>query len=208
MSEYYIVRHTQPNVAQGVCYGITDLSLADSFEQEFLQILAMLPQDFFFFFTPIYSSPLQRCYVLAQKIHDKMYKIAENPPQNIENIPPVITDKRLQEMDFGDWEMKKWDGIPEESWKIWKNDWVNNPAPNGESQLVVYKRVVECVNEIIAQSPNGAIIVCHYGVLVNILAHFFEIPLKNAFRHEFTFGAVLRITKKGEDYIKIKVLKS
>ncbi len=200
MPEYYIIRHTQPNIAQGVCYGATDLTLADSFETEFLHIIKTLPPDIFAQQTekpmPIYSSPLQRCAILA-------HKLAENLPSK-----HVHFDARLQEMNFGDWEMKEWTGIPEDSWKIWKNDWVNMPAPNGESQQMVFDRAVTSVQEIMAHNPNGAFIVTHYGVMVNILAHFFEIPLKNAFRHEFTFGAILKITQKGDDYFKIKILKS
>jgi alpha-ribazole phosphatase len=202
---YYIIRHTKPDIAQGVCYGISDLALADTFEEEFAQILSVLPIEEIFSAEnplPIYSSPLQRCAILAKNLAKKMPK----------NNTQITTDARLQEMNFGDWEMRAWADIPENEWKIWKDDWVNTPLPNGECQKMVYDRIMACVNEIIAQNPNGAIIVTHYGGIVNILAHFFEMPLKNAFRYEFTFGAVIKITKKStnfsDDFVKVKILKS
>ena len=38
-----LVRHTRPLVADGVCYGVTDLDLAPTFDDEAARVLAALP---------------------------------------------------------------------------------------------------------------------------------------------------------------------
>jgi len=32
--EIYLIRHTTPDVAKGICYGQTDLDVANTFEEE------------------------------------------------------------------------------------------------------------------------------------------------------------------------------
>ncbi len=81
-----LVRHTKVVVPQGICYGQTDVELASSYERERSIIISLLGEDSFI---NIYSSPLKRCLVLANNI----------APSGIE----VMQDKRLQELDFGEW---------------------------------------------------------------------------------------------------------
>jgi len=44
--EIYLIRHTTPKVEKGICYGQTDLNLADTFEQEKERILKIIPKIF------------------------------------------------------------------------------------------------------------------------------------------------------------------
>jgi len=89
--EVYIIRHTTVNVAQGTCYGQTDVPLADSFEQEAEDLIKKQPHDF----NIVFSSPLQRCVQLASKFQGE-----------------VVFDDRLKEMHFGEWESAQWNDIP------------------------------------------------------------------------------------------------
>ena len=61
----YLIRHTLPDVLPGICYGNTDLGLADSFVTELQSIQAKLAH----LTNPVLvSSPLRRCYILAESL--------------------------------------------------------------------------------------------------------------------------------------------
>src|SRR5690606_37382738 len=89
--EIYVVRHTKVAVNKGICYGQTDVALADSFQEELAVLKNHLPNDF----DQLFSSPLSRCKTLAEPFSSE-----------------IIFDDRLKEMHFGDWEMKTWNDIP------------------------------------------------------------------------------------------------
>ena len=52
--EIYLIRHTTPDVAKGICYGQTDLALTATFPEEAEHVLKQLPPDL----DVVYSSPL------------------------------------------------------------------------------------------------------------------------------------------------------
>src|SRR4028118_1276170 len=82
--EIYLIRHTTPLIEKGICYGQSDIPLADSFESEWEIIRQQLPKEM----DCIYTSPLKRCWQLARKL-EQHYQV------------PLFTDKRLMEMHFG-----------------------------------------------------------------------------------------------------------
>ena len=88
------MRHTRPAVPKGVCYGITDLDLAPTFDDEAAAIVAALPPA-----DRLVSSPLRRCRRLAERIG-----VARG-------LAPAFDD-RLRELDFGAWEGVPWNAIP------------------------------------------------------------------------------------------------
>jgi len=61
MKEIYLIRHTTPLVAKGICCGQTDLDITDSFKEEAAIIRQHLPENM----GSVHSSPLQRCSRLA-----------------------------------------------------------------------------------------------------------------------------------------------
>ena len=119
--DLYLIRHTRVKVANGVCYGQSDIDIADSFEMEVKALkekFSISPEMNY------YSSPMKRCVLLSEKIASKT---------------PII-DNRLLELNFGDWELKEWESIDKEKLQLWANDYVNNQPPNGESYLDLYSR--------------------------------------------------------------------
>jgi alpha-ribazole phosphatase len=64
MDMIYLIRHTTPAVARGICYGQTDLEVTGSFHEEAEVIRQHLPADI----GPVYSSPLNRCTLLAKEL--------------------------------------------------------------------------------------------------------------------------------------------
>lgn len=118
--EIYLVRHTTPLIEKGICYGQSDLDITDKFESESKVILNKIQFDSD---TIIYSSPSKRCTKLAS-LFNTNFK----------------TDERILEMNFGDWELKKWDAIPSEEMTPWMQDFVNVKVPNGESYTELAER--------------------------------------------------------------------
>src|SRR5271170_2762307 len=95
MKDIYLIRHTTPAVAKGICYGQTDLDVTESFSRESEVIRRHLPDGIL----SVYSSPLQRCARLARQLFP--------------GHTPSLMDE-LMEVHCGEWEMRAWDDLPRE----------------------------------------------------------------------------------------------
>ncbi|MFV8347497.1 alpha-ribazole phosphatase [Flavobacterium sp. ZB4P13] len=176
--EVYLVRHTETVCEKGICYGQSDVGLLESYDAVFQSILSQLPQD-----AMLYSSPLERCVLLANYIKDNSEIVAVNQ------------DFRLMEMNFGDWEMKNWDVIPPDDFTPWMTDFVNVRVPNGESFTDLHDRVIDFMNsELQATSSKPVIIVAHAGVIRSFLCKISDLPLKEAFQNKVDFGSVIQVS--------------
>ncbi len=193
MKQIYLVRHTTPDVEKGTCYGRTDLPVMHTFAQELAEVKSVLPN---LTQTQIYSSPLQRCHHLAKAL-------AAEQAQDL----PLITDNRLMEMHFGDWEMQKWDDISPDKLQIWMHNFVETPTPNGESHREVHTRSMDFWHEKFALPHETYCIVTHYGVIQSLLAYLLHIPLDKLFRIDMGFGAVVRVSLGLEGHCKVKFLR-
>ncbi|WP_348810707.1 alpha-ribazole phosphatase [Flavobacterium maritimum] len=171
--EVYLVRHTETVCEKGVCYGQSDVALLEPYWEQFDVIKSQIPHE-----ATVYSSPLIRCVELARYVSETS----------------IITDSRLMEMDFGDWEMTNWDLIPSDDFTPWMNDFVNVRVPNGEAFTDVFDRVVDFLeNELERNTSKPIVIVAHAGVIRSILCKISELPLKDAFQNKVDFGSVLKI---------------
>ena len=172
----YLIRHTQPDIEKGICYGSTDLDVAATFLEEAAAVKAVLPA-----ITPqtkIFSSPLQRCHKLAQFIAHKH---------------PVTIEQRLTEISFGDWEMQPWRSFGKETLIKWKANFVHTPCPNGEAFQSVFDRVETLYEEVLKMEADQVFLVNHSGVIRAFLCLLQDIPLPNAFDEQFGFGVVFEI---------------
>jgi alpha-ribazole phosphatase len=150
----YLVRHAQPDVPEGVCYGSTDLPVrAGSQQRALAHLVEILPRR-----TPIFSSPLQRCRALADALSRKL-----------DAAEPAL-DARLVEMDFGAWEMNAWDDIPREEVDAWVADLIGYRPGGGESLGDVARRVRAFQEDLCAMHLPAAIIVGHAGPIRLLLA--------------------------------------
>ena len=175
--EIYLVRHTETICEKGICYGQSDVTLAEPFESVFGNIISQLPSE-----ALLFSSPLKRCTILAKHI------------RNTIKVLSYQEDERLMEMNFGDWEMKNWNDILPEQLNLWMEDFVNIPATNGESFVALHKRVGEFLSvQISKEITKPIIIVAHGGTIRSILCHHTSLPLKDAFQNKIDFGQVIKI---------------
>jgi len=188
--EIYLIRHTTPAVAKGVCYGQTDLDITDTMLAEAAIIRRHLPPEI----GRVHSSPLQRCTKLAAHLFPG-HSIALHP--------------ELMEIHCGQWEMRNWDDLPREEIDPWMQDFVKVRIPGGESYVDLHERVSGCFERIRAgetmeavtpggqapvfKEPSQAII-AHGGVIRSILSHITGTPLAESFQaFSLHYGCVVRV---------------
>lgn len=174
--EIYLVRHTETICEKGVCYGQSDVDIAEPFEEIFKRIISELPCE-----AVIFTSPLKRCAILAKHI------------QKNNNAISYQEDDRLKEMNFGDWELKNWDDISPEELNPWMEDFVNIRASNGESFTELHERTRHFLSDEISKIQQPVIIVAHAGIIRSIICHQTSLPLKEAFQNKIDFGEIIRI---------------
>ncbi|WP_161596827.1 alpha-ribazole phosphatase family protein [Chitinophaga vietnamensis] len=171
--EIYLIRHTTPAVERGICYGFSDIDVADTFETEAARIVPLLPEQPF----DVYTSPLQRCHKLATRLFGEQVSI----------------DRRLMELNFGDWEMQRWEALGPDALQKWMDDFVYERVPNGESYEDLYLRSLDILQEIIAKGRD-AVLVTHSGVIRALLAHVTHTPLEKSFDRRTEYGRVARLS--------------
>jgi alpha-ribazole phosphatase len=142
----HLVRHPRPDVIPGLCYGASDVDVAAD-ELARVQVLltaAGLPGAL-----PVHSSPLRRCAALAQALRPRVLHL----------------DARLAEMDFGDWELRRWDDIPRAEVDAWAADLPHYRPGGAENVLDVARRVTAFTTDLRATGAQQALVICHAGTI-------------------------------------------
>lgn len=148
----YLIRHPQPEVRSGICYGRSDLAVPVERALEAASALApRLPRD-----AMLWSSPAARCAALAGPLAAAL-------------CTAVRYDARLLEMDFGAWEMQAWDSIPRSEVDAWAADMTTYRPGGGERVLDVAERV-KAFHDGLKTDGRDAVLVCHAGVIRLLLA--------------------------------------
>ena len=144
----WIVRHAQPLVGAGICYGQLDMKADADATRTCAQALAkVLPPGI-----TVVTSPLQRCEQLARAL------LATKPDLTIKK------DVRLQEMNFGTWEGQPWVDIAGAELAAWTDDFAAyRPGGNGESVTQFMARVASAFDEL--PSAADTLWITHAGVM-------------------------------------------
>lgn len=177
--EVTFIRHTSVDVPPGVCYGQSDVPLRDSFEQEAAitseNLKTYRPQGRDF--DHVYTSPLSRCVRLATYC----------------GYPDAEHDKRIMEINFGDWEMQKFDEISDPRLKEWYTDYMNVPATNGESFAMQYQRVTSFLDGLKEKEYAQVAIFAHGGVLICAQLYAGTIKPEEAFSALTPYGGIIHL---------------
>ncbi|CAK7075155.1 MAG: Putative phosphoserine phosphatase 2 [Parabacteroides sp.] len=173
--EIYLVRHTSVDVPAGYAYGQTDVPVRSSFEDEAKVVKENLSGQTF---DKVWSSPLTRCLRLATYC----------------GYPDAEREDRIKEISFGEWEMKSWEELSSDPRsKEWFNDWVNVPAPSGESLQEQCNRVSSFLEEVRNSGLEKVCLFAHGGVLTCARVYAGEYDLKEAFKNVPSYGAVIKL---------------
>ena len=150
----WLVRHAQPLIAPGICYGQLDVAaVAGETEVCARRLATALPPGL-----RVLSSPLQRCEQLASVLYGLRPDLAYK------------TESRLQEMNFGQWEGRPWQAIDPRALQAWTTDFATYAVgENGDSASSFMARVRSVFDEIDGQNTLW---ITHAGVIraVQLLA--------------------------------------
>ena len=161
----WLVRHAQPLIDAGVCYGATDVP-ADGPATE---LVARALADILPLHCRMHVSTLQRCEQLAQALCGlRPDLVAESEP-------------RLMEMNFGAWEGQRWVDIPREELDAWTTDFAHwhcgGIRSGGECVQDFMQRIAAVWDECRERQPKtthcaSVVWITHAGVIraANLLA--------------------------------------
>lgn len=172
-----LIRHTKVAIEPGICYGQSDVDVATSFLDEAKKIKHQIATTHF---DQVFSSPLLRCKKLSEYLFDS----------------DITYDDRLKELNFGDWELQKWNDLRNPTVDEWMNDFVNTPCPNGESFIEMYHRVKSFMDDLKKSGSKHIAVVTHGGTIRCILAYLKNENLKDAFKREIKFSEVIKVQWK------------
>ena len=143
----------------------------------------------------IYSSPIKRALNTANILRGN---------KNID----IVTDDRLMEMCFGDYEGKKIDIIQKENpnWdiKLIMQGNVEICAPNGENLKEVRERISKLMNKIIAENIGKSILIVTHGITLKALMYYFKDEDVNSEVMGQATLTKINIDEKNNFYIEFK----
>ncbi|HRP23815.1 alpha-ribazole phosphatase family protein [Thauera sp.] len=167
--QLHLIRHPRPAVEPGICYGQTDIGLADCPAAAADRLRPLLPDSF-----ALHASPLARARLLAEAL----------------GTPRL--DDRLKEIHFGDWEGRSFTDIGSAI-----DDWAADPlgfrAPGGESPREMAARVLQWLGEATGAETEAMVVVAHGGPLRAIAGHVLGMPPERWIGLDFGCGQVTRI---------------
>lgn len=151
----FIVRHTRPDVPPGTCYGSTDVALPAGWQRHADDVAQRLRHIGALDAARVFSSPLQRCGLLAAYLFPHA---------------SVVFDTRLQELDFGEWEGCPWSDVPRALLDKWAADVRGFRPPGGENYRQLKNRCAAFLQERLPTGNSDCCIVTHGGVIRALLA--------------------------------------
>jgi len=171
-ADIVLVRHTQPDIADGICYGSLDLPVAETFEAESVAVIKQLTKP-----DVLVSSPLQRCRSLATKISEAF-------------DVPVVLDERVREMDFGSWEGTAWNDIDRSAIDQWSDEFYRARPHGGESVEMLVTRVRSALMAY-RKTDKHHLVVCHAGVIKAAMS---TGTTSSDFSTSVAFGGIIKTT--------------
>lgn len=177
----HLVRHTSVAVAPGVCYGQSEVALADTFGIEAECVVRELSSRLIAPACEVRTSPLGRCRRLAHYC----------------GYTDALLDVRLLELHFGAWELMPYDEITDPRLALWYSDYVHTAPTEGESYAQQCQRVASLLDELrqrYATEPDAEVILfAHAGVLRATQVYLGRYTMLDSFDYRPAYGEVLTI---------------
>ncbi|ASB49588.1 alpha-ribazole phosphatase [Alkalitalea saponilacus] len=176
-----LIRHIKTFAPEGLCYGQTDIGLPPGYGKVHAGIAEKLKDSKF---DVIFSSPLQRCKLLAEAIS--------------KNRQPIVCDDRLKELNFGEWEMKMWSDIESSAEaKLFFEDYINVAPPGGESFQEMIHRI-KTFNQELRKNYTGkrVLIVSHGGPIRVFVGLNKNIEIQDIFDIRVDYGQLIKLMQR------------
>ncbi len=166
-----LVRHPKPRCEPGLCYGRLDLEC----EAQALEIAASELRNLTAA-ARVISSPARRAFDLASRLDEG-----------------AAADRRLQELDFGDWEGRRWQDLGREAIDVWRQGLPDSAPPNGETLRAMAAR---CADWLASLEGGGrpVLAVTHAGPIRVIRALLQGEPLLTYFTAAVPFAEPIELS--------------
>lgn len=190
----YLVRHAESEGNLKKVYaGTTDYALTTNGIKQIIDVMNELSSMLGITSSyTLYSSPLQRCIILADEI-EKLLQTSK------------LIDSRLSEINFGIFEDKTYEELNIEYpdlVKLWNQDSIHFQIPKGESLKMCSERVSTFCEELINKNED-AVVVSHGGIIKLILLKLLDLDLKQFWKFYTSNGCVIELEyNDGFGYIK------
>lgn len=146
----WLLRHARVTLEAGLCYGASDVPADLALTRAAAEsAAARLPRGL-----PVCVSGLGRAQQLARELHDLR-----------SDLGSAVTDPRLNEMNFGHWELQPWDAMPRAAFDAWMADFAHHRFGGAESTQQIIERVADALDDLRTQSVGEAVWVTHAGVI-------------------------------------------
>lgn len=175
-----LLRHGESELSHTLRGSLDDALTAKGWQQMLSSVdqSQTLPQQW----NVVFSSPLQRCSMFAE------YFVKERDI-------PLILDKNLQEMHFGDWEgqliQQLYEQFPETLAGFWQKP-TQTTLPNAETMHQFHLRVSTAITNIQQQMQlNGwqsALVITHGGVIKLLKCMVLQQPLDDVLKMSAELG--------------------
>lgn len=179
MTTLWLIRHPQPESgAEGRCYGSLDWRLSERGLLQAQSIAGRLRGEPL---AAIYTSPRLRCLQAAEALAAG-------------RTCPLETLDALRELDFGDFEGRRYEEIERSHPEIYR-EWMEHPTevqfPGGECFRTMRQRVLDAAADLRARHAADTIaLITHGGAVRIILAEALGIPPRHLFRLAQRHGAM------------------
>lgn len=171
LPQLWLVRHAQPLIAPGICYGRLDVPADEAASRQAAQSLRLALPDKF----EAWYSPLQRCKQLEQHLRAQHPVFISTP------------EPRLMELDFGRWEGLGWERIGKHAIDAWGRDLAGHAPGGGEPLSSMLARVRAALRKVAAREAEAPdmVWITHAGVIRCVhwlLAHGDRLPTAGDWR--------------------------
>lgn len=146
------IRHTSLKISGDICYGQTDIEVADTFDKEAERVKQQLHEKRY---DAIFTSPLSRASLLCEfcGYGDR-----------------AIKDPRIMERNFGIWELSVWSEVEEmlathPEREQYFDHYGQVIPPGGETISDLFERVADFIDEVRMERYNRVAVFCHGGVI-------------------------------------------
>lgn len=178
--ELILLRHPETIANKEKLYiGQTESKYTDKGKEQFNNILVNFDYDIDY----IYTSPMNRCKLLAKELSGKLDKEFE-----------LI--ESLNEINFGIFEGKNYKEVQKthpDAWQNWIMDYINYTIPEGESLSELYKRVEEFLN-ILKKKDGKYLLITHGGVIQTIITLLLDLDIDDRWHFKISEGGLVEIS--------------